>query len=364
MSEVPPNTPVTDQVTVPEPAKPKRQWVKFLIIGLVTLSILSLIAGLLTLGWYRNSLEPVKPGSSTEQIFEVAPGTSPSQIAQDLVSEGLIQNADTFLFYLGQEDVGDQLKAGVYSLSPGLSAAEITEILVSGKTEIQAVLITPGLRLDEIREKFIDAGYESEDVEVAFNQAYEDQPILSELPDGATLEGYLFPDTYFVDYNSSATDLVNRMLANFSNQLTPEIEEGYKKQGLNRHEAITLASIVQKESSDAAVQRQIAQVFLKRLSIDMKLGADPTFLYAAAIDGKRPTVNYDSPYNTRIYPGLPPGPISNFNLSALEAVAEPASGEFLYFVAGDDGVTYFSETFAEHEAKAKQYCIEACKLPQ
>ena len=96
----------------------------------------------------------------------------------------------------------------------------------------------------------------------------------------------------------------------------------------------------------------------------MQLGSDVTFIYAATQDGKAPTVNYDSPYNTRVHTGLPPGPISNPGLGALMAVAEPAEGDYLYFVSGDDGMTHFSHTEEEHVAATKQYCIKNCELPE
>ena len=102
---------------------------------------------------------------------------------------------------------------------------------------------------------------------------------------------------------------------------------------------------------------------MSRLAQEIPLGSDPTFLYAAAVNNVAPAVDLDDPYNTRIYGGLPPGPISNFNLSAIEALGNPSDTDFLFFVAGDDGTTYFSRTQAEHEANTARYCFEACKLP-
>ena len=121
-----------------------------------------------------------------------------------------------------------------------------------------------------------------------------------------------------------------------------------------------MASIVQKEVSDPSDQRQVAQVFLKRLKEGTVLGSDVTFLYIAKKEGRSPSVNDPSPYNTRKNGGLPPGPIANFHLSALQAVANPASGDFLYFVAGDDGKTYFSRTEAEHDANVAAHCKKLC----
>ena len=138
--------------------------------------------------------------------------------------------------------------------------------------------------------------------------------------------------------------------------------EKFSTRKLTIHQALTMASIIQKEASDPTDQKQIAQVFFSRLDKGMKLETDPTFIYAAEKLGVPPSVSVDSPYNTRKYPGLPPGPIGNMNYSALEAVAYPASGDFLYFVAGDDGTTHFSHTLQEHEAATAKYCKKNCQL--
>jgi UPF0755 protein len=129
-------------------------------------------------------------------------------------------------------------------------------------------------------------------------------------------------------------------------------------------QAITLASIVEKEVSNGNDRRQVAQVFLLRLQKKMVLGSDVTYIYAAAITGQTASPDLDSPYNTRKYLGLPPGPISNVSDSSLDAVAYPADGDYLYFVAGDDGKTYFSHTEAEHERLAAEHCIKLCSSVQ
>jgi UPF0755 protein len=137
--------------------------------------------------------------------------------------------------------------------------------------------------------------------------------------------------------------------------------EEFQKRNLTIHEGLILASIVQQEVKEPADQKQVAQVFLKRLKSGIQLGSDVTYMYAAEQMGVRGTPSLDSPYNTRKYTGLPPGPISNMNPSALDAVAFPAAGDFLYFVAGDDGRTYFSRTEVEHEANIRAHCTTLCQ---
>ena len=140
-----------------------------------------------------------------------------------------------------------------------------------------------------------------------------------------------------------------------------DFENRLRAQGLSLRDGIILASIVQKEVSDVAVQPAVAQVFLKRLRENISLGSDVTFLYIAKKEGREPSIYDPSPYNTRQHKGLPPGPIANFNLAALEAVASPAAGDYLYFVAGDDGATHFARTEAEHKANIAAYCKKLCK---
>jgi UPF0755 protein len=142
--------------------------------------------------------------------------------------------------------------------------------------------------------------------------------------------------------------------------LTPDVRGAFAKQGLSTYQGVILASIVEQEVTRTDDRAQAAQVFLKRLSQNMMLGSDVTAFYGAVLAGKTPTVSYDSPYNTRLHTGLPPTPISNVSESSLQAVAHPATTDWLYFVAGDDGVTHFSRTLEEHEALTRQYCTRLC----
>jgi UPF0755 protein len=133
------------------------------------------------------------------------------------------------------------------------------------------------------------------------------------------------------------------------------------KRGLSMHEGIILASIVEQEVSTPEDRAKVAQVFYNRMKRGMLLQSDVTAFYGAHILGVSPSTHVDSPYNTYVHPGLPVGPISNVSATSLQAVANPANSDYLYFVAGDDGTTYFSHTQAEHEALVRQYCIKLCK---
>ncbi len=130
--------------------------------------------------------------------------------------------------------------------------------------------------------------------------------------------------------------------------------------GFTLHQVITLASIIEKETPNTTEQKQVAQVFLLRLQRGMPLGSDPTYVYGAHLLGVTPSVSVDSPYNTRKYTGLPPGAIDNFNLAALQAVLDPAPGDYVYFVADPNGVTHFARTLEEHQANVARYCASLC----
>ena len=169
--------------------------------------------------------------------------------------------------------------------------------------------------------------------------------------------------------DATAKSAIQRALAEFDQVARKNnLEEKFKKRGLTLYQGITLASIVQKESIGCGVgtevcedQRKIASVFYNRMKAGMNLGSDVTYQYAADKLGVARDTQLDSPYNTRVHKGLPPGPIATPGLSALNAVADPAQTDYLFFLSGDDNVTYFAKTDAEHTANAKAHCRQKCQ---
>jgi len=314
--------------------------------------------------WYNNSLKPVDSQSSQEVEFDIEFGDSVNTIATSLQEEGLIRNSTAFNWFVRGEEAGISLQAGNYTLSPSMSVQVIVGVLSEGRIDSDLVTIQSGKRLDETVEEFIAQGWSRAEVEAALNPANYDHPLTNQLPKKATLEGYIYPDSYEINDNTTPEDLVLAALDNFFDKIT---ERGLKSKlstrGFTIHEGVILASIIHEESGGEDDRAQIAQVFIKRLNENISLGADATFRYAAAVTGQEAAVNIDSPYNTRIHSGLTPGPIANFVIEALEVVADPADGSYLYFVTGDDGVTRFSKTIDEHNALTAKYCIELCKLP-
>ncbi len=323
------------------------------------------VAGVLALSrWYSNALEPLSvEGDKKVASITVESGWSASKIADELESNGIIKNKTAFKWFVDRSGQKQKLQAGTYSVSSSNSVEEIVDILVGGKVVTKTFTILPAKRLDQLESAFIDAGFDPASVEAAFTKTYE-HPITESLPDSQSLEGYIFPETYQVSLEASPRDIIRQSLDEFQKQIDDlGLKSDFDELGLSLHEAFTLASIVERESPGVEDHSKIAQVFRKRLDIGMQLGADATFYYAAEITGKPAHPDLDSPYNTRLYAGLPPGPISNFTIEALKAIANPADADYLYFVSGDDGTTYFSSTLDEHRALTAKYCIELCKLP-
>lgn len=332
-------------------------------IGLIVLVITCV--GFLGTSWflrqhYQSELTPVS--NQTKIIyFTVESGTTANQIAIKLEDAGLIRSAKAFEWYVRSQEVRDELKAGTYSLNAAMSTQEIVQKMVAGDVARNLLTILPGKRLDQLKETFKSAGYTDAQINEALNPAqYRGHAALVSLPPGASLEGYLYPDSYDKTSDTPLSTIITASLDEMAKNLTPDLQAGFAKQSLSTHQAITLASIIVQETSAVDDQPTVSQVFLRRLNIGMQLGSDVTAFYASAVSGKSPSVFIDSPYNTRIVKGLPPGPIGTVTNTALAAVANPATTDYLYFVAGDDGTTYFSHTQAEHEALAKKYCTKLC----
>lgn len=351
---VSPNSPVlgnnliTNQNNIDQ-IKPKKRSFLFLLlsIGLITISIIG------TLAWFKIQLRPVTKDDVFQSI-SIPSGSTSLEIADNLERKGIIRSSTAFLWYI-KLTRQTSLQAGVYRLSSGSSTPGIIKILESGKVESKNILISPGLRLKEITEILIKAGFEAEEIEYALRES-RIHPLVKNLDSSVPLEGYLFPDTYTINQDTTAKQLITLMLDTFQSKITSEIKNGIKKQGLTQEQSIILASIVQKEVADFPTQQKVAQVFLKRLQEGRPLGSDVTYMYASKETGGKADPSLESPYNTRRVTGLPPSAISNFNIEALKAVASPTSTSYNYFVAGDNGITYFSKTLEQHEEYTRLHC--------
>lgn len=341
-----------------------QRW-EFWVIAILTLFVVSAIS---MFTWYQWALQPVNAEDTSPVRIVIASGESSSEIIETLSREGLIRSKLATRFYLDSTSQKNNLQAGGYILSKSLSVENIVKHIADGKTDELNVTILPGLTLKELADPEVkgslaDQGFSSEEIQNAFKAIY-DSPLLADRPGGQSLEGYIFPETYRMNAGDKLNSVIERSFDELYQRLQKDgLIEKFKARGLNLHQAITLASIVQKEVGDSETQKQVAQVFYTRLARSMVLGSDVTFEYAAAQLGVTPAVDIASPYNTRQVSGLPPGPIANMNYTALLAVADPAPGDYLYFVAGDrgdQGKTFFAHTFEQHEANIAAHCHDLC----
>jgi UPF0755 protein len=325
---------------------PSRRWAT---AGLIAIGLL--LAG--SYISYRLGLRPAA-ASGPAQRFEVKSGERVPEIADHLKTAGLIRGRNSFITYLNFHNLRGHINVGTYSISPTLSGPEIADMLAHGKTLTNRLVVPEGSRLSQIEQLAADHGIAKADFKAAL-AAPHSQSFLAGKPAEVDLEGYLFPDSYEVGATTAATTLVDTMLNTFGSRVGPEYEQAFGAEGLNLHQGLTLASIVEREVSISADRPVVAQIFLKRLRLGMPLGSDVTTHYAAELLGVPFNINLDSHYNTRRYPGLPPGPICSPGLGALDAAAHPATTDYLYFLTGKDGKTYFAKTYPEHQANIDKH---------
>lgn len=310
--------------------------------------------------WYDGLLTQPLDAKGTEQSFTIGIGESVDSVANHLEGKGLIRDAESFRAYLIYSGLDTSIQAGDYQLSTAMSSLDIAHELQDATPEEVTFVVLPGWRLEEVAESLSTSG-----LPIAYDEflsAAKAPPPGSDFLTGAgTVEGFLYPDAYIFSRNiSSADEMIARMVRNFAVHLTPELRNGFEKQGLTVYQAVTLASMVEREAVQDDEQAMIASVYLNRFKIGMKLEADPTVQYAIGYNILQRTwwtnpltlldLQVDSVYNTYKYEGLPPTPIANPGPGALRAVAFPAESAYLFFRARCDrsGFHEFSETFDEH----------------
>jgi peptidoglycan lytic transglycosylase G len=248
------------------------------------------------------------------------------------------------------------LKAGEYEIPRGATTLDVIDLLVSGRVRQHVVLHPEGATVAELARAL-----ESERLGRAEDviRAASDEQLRRTLGiNGPSLEGYLFPDTYRFVRGLSAEEMLGRMVQRLRSKLTPDLLERARARGLDVHQLLTLASIIEREAVDPEEQRLISAVFWNRLRLDMPLQADPTVQYAVAKERRaltRADLTTDHPYNTYTRRGLPPGPIASPGLGALQAAVDPAPVNYLYFVARDDRRHTFSSSVAEHNRAVLRY---------
>lgn len=337
---------------------PRLAWQSFGAPG-PSLNVFQRLSYGLDLVWNTRDLtQPVDPVGK-EQVFVIQAGDTVPSIAKRLEEAGLIRDAQTFRTYLLWTGADRTIQTGTYSLSPALSGREIADMLKSTTLTEVAFNILPGWRMEEIAASLPTSGLSiAPEAFLAAASAPPNPPDF--LPAGASAEGFFPPGKYILPRTTSGEQLVSLLLQDFASKLTPELRSDFSSHGLTVYQAVILASIIQREAIVDNEMPMIASVFFNRLARNMPLQADPTVQYALGYNTTQATwwtnplsklaLQFNSPYNTYVYPGLPPAPISNPSLAALQAVAAPAQSNYYYFQARCDksGLHNFAETLEQH----------------
>jgi len=309
--------------------------------------------------WYDGLLTRPLDTSGAEQSFTVEVGESVDTVANRLQSVGLIQDAEALRSYMIYSGIDTSMQAGEYQLSTAMSAMDIAHQLQDATPEEVTFVVLPGWRLEEIADSLPTSGLTVTSDE--FLSATKTPPHEYDFLAGASsIEGFVYPDSYIFSRKISVDEMIHDILRNFSTHLTLDLKNGFERQGLTVYQAVTLASMVEREAVHEEEQPLIASVYLNRLKIGMKLDADPTVQYAIGYNFLQQSwwtnplslldLQVNSVYNTYKYPGLPPTPIANPGSNALRAVAFPAETTYYFFRAKCDGSGFheFAKTFDEH----------------
>jgi UPF0755 protein len=305
----------------------------------------------------QRRLEPAAIAAEP-QIFVVEEGAGLRRVATELAAAGLIRDARVFEGLGRWEEAQNQLRRGEYELAATQTPAEILETIRSGRVKLWPVTVPEGLTAVEIAGLVDAAGLAGRD---AFLAVVNDPASPARFGvEGPGLEGYLFPETYHLAHGLTADEVVAAFLAQFKSVWDP-IAASASTRGLTMRQAVTLASIVEKETAVPDERTIVSAVFHNRMRIGMRLETDPTVIYGIAnFDGNLTRAHLEdesNPYNTYRIAGLPPGPIANPGAGALRAAVEPAASDALFFVSRNDGSHVFSRTYEEHVGNVQRFQV-------
>ncbi len=318
---------------------------KILIVLVVLLLIFS--SGFF---WWQSSTGPKNLNDTAVVHFTVTKGQQPREIAKNLKSQGLIRNPVAFFLLIRKLGIEKKIQAGSFRLSPSMTSEQIAAKLTLGTEDIW-ITIPEGWRSEQIIQYLENT-----------NKSWMAQNV--GLDNWQDAEGKLFPETYLVPKEASLGDIKKLMLTTFSQKITPKMLEDAKKANLSLDQVTTIASLVEREAKHDVDRPLIAGVILNRLRQGMKLDIDATIQYAIGFTKKDgwwtkeltdADLRFSSPYNTYTNPGLPPAPICNPGIAAINAVIYPTKSNYLYYIAGNDDVTHFAETLLEHQRNITKY---------
>ena len=297
-------------------------------------------------------------------LVKIPKGSSVRDIAARLKEENVIKDPYVFEAYLRVSEESGKLKAGEYEFEAGLGFDEIVVKMIEGRVKIYQFTVPEGYSIPGVCKILVEKKLMDEKT---CHDKSRSVALLKDLAGAATLEGYLFPETYTYDSESTPAGVFKAMVDMFYAKAGAERVKKAKDKGMTLHELVTLASVIEKETGQASERPLIAGVFLNRLKIGMPLQSDPTTIYGLPhFNGNltRRDLETDTPYNTYTRKGLPGGPICNPGLAALDAVLTPSPTKALYFVAKGDGSHYFSTTLGEHNQAVRYYQLKQGPAPQ
>jgi len=340
-----------------------RKLLLLLIFGTAT------AAGIVGVVVYQRVSEPYQGFRDAERFVEISPGTSAPEIGRRLVEAGVVRDRLTFRLALWQAGHARRLQAGEYRFDRPMSPREVVDRIRRGAVYERRITFPEGLSIHEMAELFETRGVGTA---ASFLDATKEPSLVAAYDPGARdLEGYLFPETYSLPRGTPPKRLVRLMVDRFEEAFPPELRQAVTARGLTVRQAVVLASLVEKETARDDERPLVAAVYLNRYARGMPMQCDPTVIYALRKAGrykdnnlKREDLDFDSPYNTYRYPGLPPGPIAAPGRASLEAAAKPAAVNYLYFVSRNDGSHVFASTLAEHNRNVQKYQVQYFRDPQ
>ena len=335
---------------------------KKLVFGLILLA--ALVGGIGAAAWVidQRTRSPYRGYTDSERFVEIPTGASTRAIGEALVAGGIVRDAFTFRVALWLSGEARHLQAGEYQFSQAMTPREVIAKIARGGVYVVSVTFPEGLTIAEMARIAEAHGFGPAADFIA--AAQDPAPVRAFDSAAGDLEGYLFPDTYPLSRRTTPRALVGLMVDRFQAVFTPDLREAASARHLSVRQAVTLASIVEKETGRGDERPLVAAVYANRLRIGMALQCDPTVIYALARAGRyrgnlrRDDLQFDSPYNTYRYPGLPPGPIASPGRASLEAALRPAKVDFLYFVSRNDGTHAFSRTLAEHGRNVQKFQVQ------
>lgn len=294
--------------------------------------------------------------TETHKVIEIAEGATFNSVSELLKREGLITNRVYFRLLGLWTRNEKKIKPGEYGLHTAMRPMALLDLLVRGKVLHHPVVVPEGSNVRQIA-KTLEASNLA-DAE-AFMKAVEDPVLIEEFEiEGKSLEGYLFPETYYFPKRTPPHDIVRRMITQFQTVYDEAFRRRAEEIGMTQREVVTLASIIEKETGHSSERGLISAVFHNRLKKKMRLQSDPTVIFALTdFDGniRKKDLGIPSPYNTYRFFGLPPGPIANPGKASLHAALYPDDVDYLYFVSKNDGSHFFSKTLREHNSAVNKY---------